>query len=84
MTAIKLYLEAKQSIFIRFAKLCITQSLCNVNRKVCVTQPVQGNKNLRSDYPRQVHFALGKVKMEGWWSSGKVNLVSVDLLVDKE
>ena len=43
--------------------------------------PVQGRKTPRSDFPGQVNFALGQVKMVVWWSGGQVKLASVVLLV---
>ena len=45
---------------------------------------LQGRKKPRSDCPGQVNFALGhlgQVKMEFWWSIGKVKLASVILLM---
>ena len=43
--------------------------------------PVQGRKTPRSDFPGQVNFALGHIKMEVWWSDQQVKLPSVVLLV---
>ena len=42
---------------------------------------MQGRKKPSSDYPGQVNFAFGLVKMEVWLSSGQVKLASVVLLV---
>jgi len=51
---------------------------CFPIKQLCVA--LQGWKKPRSDRPGQANFALG-VKMEVWWSSGKVKLASVVLLV---
>ena len=42
---------------------------------------IPSRKKPRSDFPGQVDFVLGQVKMEVCWSSGQVKLASVVLLV---
>ena len=41
----------------------------------------QAWKKPGSDYPGQVNFALGQVKMDVWWSSGQVILAIATSLI---
>ena len=43
---------------------------------------LQGRKKRRSDFPGQVNFALGQVKIEVQWPGGQVKLASVVLIND--